>query len=527
MSPHGGMEYVHPYSYNLANGTDKQVITRQELAGAYKESIPDGHQFYMDPYQQSPTASPYKPVTEAPSRRKPRYLGLVIAVLVAILAAVIGGVVGWKVTQRAYAGANGASNSSTGGSGSSTCVPSTADTGGSGAGGASRTIAANSTLTATGWRYGTDFSIRLFYQGPDSLIRYSVYDTLYQNWSVPRSLSLTVPSYVPMAATIIWWTNTATVSSYPFYLWVSTALAKPNAPVLRTVEASPIAKSQPLTNLPYKFEPPIPQVEFFYLSPASKLFCQNWGGNGWPASGVADLLDGFGYSFDASTNPDNNTIVPRTELAAFWPSIVGMDDAGNLEEFFYAMGPGWVEPVPLNVSGTPHSAMVALPVTPGHTGKELRVVYRRPNGNLYTFDRGSDGTVLASSGALPFTVPAGAPLAGFATARDADTTNTYLLWQDSSAAAGANATGGILFAMQDEGSTWRGPVTDPVFTGADVPTQLACVTAGASWSNGPSSQGLVVGANDMNRCYFQVGGALKEVWYNGTDWIDLGFVYMP
>jgi hypothetical protein len=89
--------------------------------------------------------------------------------------------------------------------------------------------------------------------------------------------------------------------------------------------------------------------------------------------------------------------------------------------------------------------------------------------------------------------------------------NTYILYQDD--------TGVIRVVWQDAGP-WKGPQTFPALNLADRGTDIACVTK-AVWNSVGVSLGPL---SDLNRCYFQSGGRIKEVRYDGTTWQDLGFV---
>ena len=91
--------------------------------------------------------------------------------------------------------------------------------------------------------------------------------------------------------------------------------------------------------------------------------------------------------------------------------------------------------------------------------------------------------------------------------------NTYVLWQDPSGAIQVN--------WQDDETGWKGPRTYPALGGADNGTSIACLTPNM-WPI-TNLQPLW----DMSRCYFQAGGFLKEVYFNGWDWVALGNVPMP
>lgn len=108
------------------------------------------------------------------------------ALLSLILGGVIGGLIGWKVT----ANNSIASNSTSGDSFN----------------GASKTIRQNSPLAVTGYRIDSDpanFNIRLFFQGPDDLLRYSNLDTIYNRWSAPQVINVTAKSGTPIAVSTL------------------------------------------------------------------------------------------------------------------------------------------------------------------------------------------------------------------------------------------------------------------------------------------------------------------------------------
>lgn len=84
--------------------------------------------------------------------------------------------------------------------------------------------------------------------------------------------------------------------------------------------------------------------------------------------------------------------------------------------------------------------------------------------------------------------------------------------------------GRLYEARQDENANgeWRGPTANEVLGSAKAArgTDVACVTM-ALWEL--SEVRLIEGATDMNRCYFQgEGGGLREVWFDGKGWNDLG-----
>lgn len=265
---------------------------------------------------------------------------------------------------------------------------------------------------------------------------------------------------------------------------------------------------------------PYMQLECFYFtSSPSKINAQNFlDGHSESATGLPDSINAFNIAPGGSSR-----------IASYWPSIIFQDGSGNLQEVHWNTSQGFQGPTAPSTAavGSAGSPLLVLPLTPSHSGRDLRVVYRGQDGKLKSFERGENNNVLASSDPLPFSLPADAGLGGFATATSSTSLTTYLIWQDSQ--AGDKDAGFVQIAYDDgSGGGWKGPVSDPVFKGADVPTNIACLTAaGSPGGDSTISVPLEVGKNDMNRCYFQVGGAVKEVLWNGQGWVDLGFVRMP
>jgi len=106
-------------------------------------------------------------------------------------------------------------------------------------------------------------------------------------------------------------------------------------------------------------------------------------------------------------------------------------------------------------------------------------------------------------------------MSAFSVARDSgDGVDTWVVFQDGS--------GNIKYTEQVGGDTWSEIKT--VFNGADKGTQIACVTPGTS-----SSPGTVVlrSTFEMSVCFFQKGGFLKQMKFNGKDWQDMGSLPIP
>ncbi len=91
--------------------------------------------------------------------------------------------------------------------------------------------------------------------------------------------------------------------------------------------------------------------------------------------------------------------------------------------------------------------------------------------------------------------------------------DTYVLSQ--------TASGDIQVSWQTDNTGWQGPKTYPVMAGADNGTNIACLTPSA-W---PLSN--LKPQFDMTRCYFQVGGQLREVLFDGSTWLNQGNLPIP
>lgn len=147
---------------------------------------------------------------------KTRLILIGSAFLIAIISGVIGGIVGWQVTEKRL----NSSSANTGADVSPTSTDTDSDTSSSSSSaGSGRTCATNGTLTsasvvrngtalaATGWRYGDEHVIWLYFQGSDDTLQYLVYDTMYGEWAGPTMLSLesgAVSGTALTATTLLW-----------------------------------------------------------------------------------------------------------------------------------------------------------------------------------------------------------------------------------------------------------------------------------------------------------------------------------
>jgi hypothetical protein len=118
------------------------------------------------------------PPPKTPLKRNKMALWLVVGVIavLVVIGAVVGGVLGSKA---ANSSSNDASSDSQTTSNGTTTTNATS----------LNNIRSGSRLAVTGWRDGSNYRIRLFYQGPDQKLRSSSYASNESTWSDPTTLS--------------------------------------------------------------------------------------------------------------------------------------------------------------------------------------------------------------------------------------------------------------------------------------------------------------------------------------------------
>ncbi|KAL8326026.1 hypothetical protein RB601_000701 [Gaeumannomyces tritici] len=494
----------------VAYSTGNHLYPVPPSAGSSAPMLQDEHQItnslgaFTPP---PPKHSPVTPTTPTPlasgvgasgavsdNAPRQRLLLVGVAILVALVAAAVGGVVGWKVTESTKspstcAPASGAGN---GGDGREADPkrppPPLCPTTGMTANGSSKYIRGNSAIAVAGCRSGDDFFVKLAYQAPDDSIMVSELAAPYGSWDAPRPIVRASAEKMmaggPLTATVIY------VEDQPYYM---------------------------------------PQYQFYYLSDTGKVLGVNFR-NHYPG-GLTDSVNT--QPFMAST---------RSSMSALWPYVHFKAPDGK----FYEVGwSNMARPFP-NITATDvaeDSPLLALPLKVDQGASPLRdpsvrLFYRgAQDGRLNVHARGGDNGVLREqSGPLGVEIPQGSPLAGFATARQGGgvALDTVVLFQDAggrilfvsqTAAVGGGGGGG----SSNNNNKWSDPKSDPVFSGADVPTRIACLTQGTGVNDGGSQRAMKLSAReDMNMCFFQAdGGKLRYVLYQGGQWRNLGYIPMP
>jgi len=173
-----GIEVVHELPNDLHSSFN--IGTRAELDGHF---IGNGG----DPSVAAPPAS--SPAQEKMHRLKRTILWLVVAtVLLIVVAVVLGAVLGTKLKSKSAVPTATYSNSPTATHSSSPTASPTPSS-----------VRKNTAISVTGWRSGSEFSIRLFYQGDDAYLRIIGFESSNSSWSAPSTIVQAKPG-TPIAA---------------------------------------------------------------------------------------------------------------------------------------------------------------------------------------------------------------------------------------------------------------------------------------------------------------------------------------
>lgn len=225
---------------------------------------------------------------------------------------------------------------------------------------------------------------------------------------------------------------------------------------------------------------------------------------------------------------------PNSKLTSYWPSIIFQDGSNTVQEIVHNGSAGWAK-VDIGLKAQDYTSMAEVNV-PGDTGLVgtswgTKLFYQRDDGKLFAVSRNQ--TLGSWSAGEPLSrrattlrdltshildtfnqqIPRAASMGAFSVPRASSPQNKvdfYILWQD--------ASGALQVSWKDDESGWKGPLTFPALAGADMGTDIACLNPTA-W---PASN--LQPRWDMSRCYFQVNGQLREVHFNGLNWVIVGNV---
>lgn len=292
------------------------------------------------------SAATATPVATKPSRSRRRLwvmLGVVAAVVV-VVGAVVGGVLGSRAARS---------------SSSSKLAEAEVGAGGSGSGSGSsdndteplKTVRPGSRLAVTGWRDGGANYIRLFYQGPDQLLRFSNYSNTESGWNK----------------------NPTLLDQMEYKAKANTSLA-----AATSVEDAKAG-----------------EWKLFYFDNVSTIRQQIFPAN------VKDT----GKSGDLNSFPQ--TAAPGSRLGAYWPFVLSQDVGGKLRWTRYWGPKNWVSNTDIDITASPGSGLVVIPAAAKYKDAG-GLVYRPGDGKAYNYlaDRMGNNTGFAwASGALSLTPP--------------------------------------------------------------------------------------------------------------------------
>ncbi|KAI1852840.1 hypothetical protein JX266_002381 [Neoarthrinium moseri] len=327
-------------------------------------------------------------------------------------------------------------------------------------------------LSVTGYRQDNSYTARLIFEGVDGKLRFLERVGPYGNWS--------------------------------------------SATVLNRVHSVPRNPLSISTNMLWGAPG---QYQLYYAAASGTLNGQTFRNNSAPVGG---LVDSINYSRFPAFN--------QTRISSYFPYILLQDQlSGQMLWYGYIFdeAQGYTD-LTSNSTATYGSIGTGTVVLPVSLWLNAEVDVTMTAGYFY---RRKDGMMAYSLGAptapgndslLTWNVTTGLPsislpefgaISGFAYNRQRSI-STYILYQDTS--------NSIQVIWQWGEMEWQGPSTFDALRGIDAGSDLACLTLGAG--SYPGSNTPVWDNPDSNRCYFQSQGRLKEVWFDGMQWIDCGFI---
>ncbi|KAL9488804.1 hypothetical protein ACSS6W_001081 [Trichoderma asperelloides] len=329
-------------------------------------------------------------------------------------------------------------------------------------------VHANSGIGVTGWWTGpSSFTIRLVYQGQDGYLRLMRYHSGDGKWS---TLAIFSDARAKLGTPIA-----ASCYNIPYYCF------------------SPITSSD---------------VEIFYLNDQNMI--QEWYFREQDsASPSAQTFSGSG-----PMSPNGWKAAANTRIAAYWPSVIFQDERNQMQEAYDA-NLTWVQSsVGLQCRNGSTFAEVPYSVNAGRFGGD-KILYQRDDQKLILEER-TNLTNKLNVGAPPITLPANGAMGAFTVPRYSNSTdgamNTYILWQDSSNA--------LQMTWEDDDTGWRTSSTPTPLGKPDNGTGISCLTT-TLWTVAslPSDYSTA-------RCYYLVDGQIREVQYDGSNWLVIGNVQL-
>ncbi|KAK6859690.1 hypothetical protein PG995_003326 [Apiospora arundinis] len=385
--------------------------------------------------------------TEEPTKKwrwRPWWIVLGVAGVLALIAIIVGAVVGTRASKSH--GDNEKSNVT---------------------GSALKNIRQGSRLAVTGWRDGSSYRIRLFYQDPDDRLRYSEYSGTDSAWNHKSTL----------------------LDSLPYKPAVNTSLA-----------ASTMVNGNDKDG----------EYKLWYVDDDNTVRLQIFPRGNRNEQGERGNFNDYPLK-SAATSP----------LAAYWPYLASQDNDGRVRwTRCWGASPdhAFWENRTSGILASPDSGIAVVPAL-AQNKDAGGFIYRREDMKLSTYlpeHKGNNSGTAWADGDMPSDVPSNSrvppesPIAAFTVARAGDNAgnglvDTYVLY--------AGWKGRINAYWLADSKGWQGPKRYAAFDAAANGTDLTCLTPADRLTADPG----------MSRCYFQAdGGAVHEVQFDGGDWKDLG-----
>ncbi|KAI4592438.1 hypothetical protein KJ359_011249 [Pestalotiopsis sp. 9143b] len=236
----------------------------------------------------------------------------------------------------------------------------------------------------------------------------------------------------------------------------------------------------------------------------------------------------------SSINPYQIPAAVNSSLSCYFPYLVSQDSDNAAQTRWTRLltnsssDQSWETETVANAADAAASAEYVLLPVAQEVQENAGFVYRTAGGDLglamkdyaggdtltdVSWTRGA----LSSAGGGGGGAAPGSAVGAFVVGRPytANDINTYVLYQ-------SDETSGDIQVVWQDGDGWRGPESYDALKGAEPGSDIECLTQGA-WAG----VGMPVSrAQDMNRCFFQEKdtGKLREVWFDGTDWRNEGYV---
>lgn len=159
-----------PYNQNAA-----AVLVPGTYYGGQDTTSPGAHTAALSNYdgQTYNTGPPAEATTKSTGNKKALWIAIGVLVVLVIVGAVLGGVLGSRAAKSSSSDGSDPTSSGNSTSNSTTLT----------------NIRSMSRLSVTGWRDGSNYRIRLFYQGQDQKLRMSTYASNESSWSDPIALT--------------------------------------------------------------------------------------------------------------------------------------------------------------------------------------------------------------------------------------------------------------------------------------------------------------------------------------------------